>query len=60
MSQTSIIYKDNIIIISLKGRENLQKKSMPKTVQFQILKFGLKNEEYNLKLNFKMAISTGL
>ena len=56
MRQTNIIYKYNILVSSLKSRENSQEKSMHQTVQFQILK--LNDEEYNLKLNLKMAIST--
>ena len=37
LRQTNTIYKYNILISSLKSRENIQEKSMRQTVQFQIL-----------------------
>ena len=63
MSQTNTIYKYNtvnILVSYLKSRESIQENSMRQTEQFQILKFRLNDEEYNLKLNLKMAISTGI
>ena len=52
MSQTNIIYKYNINVCSLKSREDIQKKSLPKTVRFQIMKKLIEERGIQSKIEF--------